>query len=43
MKKIINILISILISISKLNNWKKPKKRKIIIYDKARTKIIEKY
>ncbi len=43
MKKIINILISLLISILNLNNWRKPKKREIIIYDKARTKVIEKY
>ena len=43
MKKIINILISLLISILNLNNWRKPKKKEIIIYDKARTKVIEKY
>ena len=43
MKKIINILISLLISILNLNNWRKPKKKEIIIYDNARTKVIEKY
>ena len=43
MKKIVNILISIIISIFNLDNWKKPKKKEIIIYDRARTEIIEKY
>ena len=43
MSKIINILFSILRSSLKIHNWKKPEKKSILIYDKYRTEIIEKY
>ena len=43
MKKYINVLISFLISFFNFKNWTKPQKKNVIIYDKTRTDIIEKY
>lgn len=40
---LLEILNSLVVSAVKLNNWKRPPRKKIIIYDRARTKIIEKY
>ncbi len=41
--EIFTILQSLIISFFSFNNWKMPAKKRIIIYDKARTQIIEKY
>ena len=43
MTTILNILLSLFISVFKPNNWSRPPKKKIIIYDKARPGIVEKY
>ncbi len=43
MKKFLDIFISFFKSFFKLKNWIKPYKKDVIIYDSARTEIIEKY
>ena len=43
MKKFLDIFISFLISFFNFKNWIKPHQKNVIIYDKARTEIIEKY
>ena len=43
MKRFLYIFISFLISFFKFKNWIKPQQKDVIIYDKARTEIIEKF